>query len=95
MTENVTTVTGVGATLPSNTTIGADNISSVYYERVKIAQGDTGTAVDVSSGAPLWVNIATTGNILGSFTSSTGTIGAVLQGTSPWVTSPSSQWTVR
>ena len=42
-------------TAGSGTTIAADDISSVYYQRVKIAQGADGTGVDVSSAAPLCV----------------------------------------
>lgn len=48
-------------TAGSGTTIAADDISSVYYQRVKIAQGADGVGVDVSSAAPLQVTLANTG----------------------------------
>lgn len=48
-------------TAGSGTVIAADDISSVYYQRVKIAQGADGVGVDVSSAAPLQVTLANTG----------------------------------
>lgn len=47
MADNIAVTPGTGAT------IAADDISSVLYQRVKISQGADGTAVDVSSAAPL------------------------------------------
>lgn len=50
-------------TAGSGTTIAADDISSVYYQRVKVTHGADGSATDVSSSSPLPVvlNPQTTG----------------------------------
>lgn len=55
MADNIAVTPGTGAT------IAADDISSVLYQRVKISQGADGTAVDVSSAAPLQVSLANNG----------------------------------
>jgi hypothetical protein len=47
MSDNVPITVGAG------TDIAADNISSVYYQRVKIAHGADGSATDASATAPL------------------------------------------
>ncbi len=43
----------VAITPGSGVTIAADDISSVWYQRVKVTQGADGTATDVSTAAPL------------------------------------------
>lgn len=48
----------VAITAGSGTTIAADDIGGVLYQRVKIAQGADGVGVDVSSAAPLQVSLA-------------------------------------
>ncbi len=47
MTDNVAVTPGTGAT------IAADDISSVYYQRVKISHGADGSATDTSTASPL------------------------------------------
>lgn len=51
----------VSITAGSGTTIAADDIAGVLYQRVKISQGADGVATDVSSAAPLHVTLANTG----------------------------------
>lgn len=48
----------VAVTAGSGTTIAADDISGVYFQRVKITVGADGTATDVSTAAPLPVSDA-------------------------------------
>ena len=43
----------LGYTAGSGTTIAADDISSVFYQRVKLSIGADGTAVDASAAAPV------------------------------------------
>lgn len=45
----------VAITAGSGTTIAADDVAGVLYQRVKLAQGADGSATDVSSAAPLQV----------------------------------------
>ncbi|MDQ3024670.1 MAG: hypothetical protein M3R04_09875 [bacterium] len=45
-------------TAGSGTVIAADDIAGILYQRVKLAQGADGVAVDVSSAAPLQVSLA-------------------------------------
>lgn len=52
----------VAITAGSGTTIAADDIGGVLYQRVKIAQGADGAGTDVSSAAPLNVTLANTGS---------------------------------
>jgi len=47
MADNVTITAGSG------TTVAADDIAGVFYQRVKLAHGADGTATDVSTTAPL------------------------------------------
>src|SRR5690242_11208929 len=88
---SVTTKTAVGATLPSAYRIATDEITQsdgfpTGYQVIKLAVGDTGSAVLVSSSNPLPVSATVTPSTAPvSITTSTATIGAVL---------PSSQWTV-
>lgn len=51
----------VAITAGSGTTIAADDVSGVLYQRVKLAQGADGSATDVSSASPLQVTLANTG----------------------------------
>ena len=51
MTDNVAITAGSG------TSIAADDISSVFYQRVKISHGADGSATDTSSAAPLPVRM--------------------------------------
>lgn len=51
----------VAITAGSGTTIAADDVAGVLYQRVKLAQGADGSATDVSSVAPLQVSLANTG----------------------------------
>lgn len=57
MADNVTTQSSTLATIPASTAIAADDISSVYYQRVKLTLGPNGTntadaaGVDLGSGA--------------------------------------------
>lgn len=46
----------------SGTTIAADDVAGVLYQRVKLAQGADGSATDVSSASPLQVTLANTGS---------------------------------
>lgn len=55
MSDNFTITQGTG------TTIGADDVSGVMHQRVKISQGVDGSATDVSSTDPLNVTLANTG----------------------------------
>ena len=59
----------------STLTVATDDISGVHYQRVKIAQGADGAAVDVSPAAPLNVTVASatlgTVTITGTVTPST------------------------
>jgi hypothetical protein len=48
----------VAITAGSGTTIAADDIGGVLYQRVKISQGADGAGTDVSSTAPLQVSLA-------------------------------------
>jgi hypothetical protein len=43
----------LGYTAGAGTTIAADDISSVFYQRVKLSIGEDGTAVDASAAAPV------------------------------------------
>lgn len=52
MADNVAITAGTG------TTIAADDIGGVLFQRVKIAQGADGSGTDVSSAAPLQVSLA-------------------------------------
>jgi hypothetical protein len=67
-------VDNLGLTPGTGATIAADDIGGVLYQRVKIAQGADGTGVDVSSAAPLHINMASSqGNVAavsGSITAS-------------------------
>jgi hypothetical protein len=53
--DNVEVTAGTG------TTIAADDVGGVLYQRVKLAQGADGSATDVSTAAPLQVTLANTG----------------------------------
>jgi hypothetical protein len=55
MADNVEVTAGTG------TTIAADDVGGVLYQRVKLAQGADGSATDVSTAAPLQVSLANTG----------------------------------
>lgn len=55
MADNINVTAGTG------TTIAADDVAGVLYQRVKLAQGSDGSATDVSSAAPLQVTLANTG----------------------------------
>lgn len=48
----------IAVTAGSGTTIAADDIGGVLYQRVKISQGADGSGTDVSSAAPLQVSLA-------------------------------------
>lgn len=65
----------VAITAGSGTSIAADDIGSVFYQRVKVAHGADGSATDVSSASPLPVReggaTATLANVGGSATSVT------------------------
>ncbi len=50
MADNIAITSGTG------TSIASDDVGGVHYQRVKLAQGADGTAVDVSSAAPLYVH---------------------------------------
>jgi hypothetical protein len=50
MADNVSITSGSG------TSIAADEVSSVYYQRVKVSHGADGSATDTSSAAPLPVD---------------------------------------
>ncbi|MBA3243243.1 MAG: hypothetical protein H0T60_18640 [Acidobacteria bacterium] len=50
MADNVAVTAGTG------TSIASDDIGGVHYQRFKLAQGEDGVAVDVSSAAPLYVH---------------------------------------
>lgn len=54
------------ATVTTTVIVATDNLAGVSYQRVKIAQGDTGTATDVSSIAPLWSSLTTSTAMGGS-----------------------------
>jgi hypothetical protein len=55
MADNILITQGTG------TTIAGDDVAGVIFQRVKLAQGADGVAVDVSSAAPLQVSLANTG----------------------------------
>lgn len=46
----------VAITAGSGTTVAADDVAGVYYQRVKVAHGADGSATDVSSASPLPVD---------------------------------------
>lgn len=51
MADNLSITAGTG------TTVATDDIAGVHYQRVKLAQGADGAAVDVSAAAPLQVSL--------------------------------------
>lgn len=92
MSDNVTTVTNVGATVPAGTTIAADLISGAYYQNIKVGYGgdDSWTYVSTSAGLPVaqqgsWTVTADQG---GSWT-----VAATQSGT--WNVDQAGTWTVR
>lgn len=54
MADNIAVTAGTG------TSIAADDISSVYYQRVKVTHGADGSATDVSTTSPLPVRLIPT-----------------------------------